>query len=75
MPRYFFNVAVRPGRKAISDPDGDELAGDREARKHAKMVAREMLNRRQWYKRGLGHWAFVITDETGRRVAIVPFSD
>jgi hypothetical protein len=41
MPRYSFNIVVR-GRKAIPDPAGDELAGDKEARKHAKMVAREM---------------------------------
>ena len=73
MPRFFFNIVVR-GRKAIPDPDGDELAGDKEARGHARTVAREMLSRRIWYKRGLEHWAFMITDKTGRQVAIVPFS-
>ena len=75
MPRYFFNIVGRPGRKAISDPDGDELAGDREAREHAKMVARDMLDRRLWYKRDLEKWAFAITDETGRQVAFVPFAN
>jgi hypothetical protein len=74
MPRYFFNIVVR-GRKAIPDPDGDELAGDKEARMHAKMVAREMLTNHIWYRRGLEHWAFEITDEAGRRVSLVAFSD
>lgn len=58
----FFTVVVRPGRKAIADPDGDELAGDNEARKHAKTIAREVLDHRHWHKRGLEGWAFVITD-------------
>ena len=74
MPRYFFNIVVR-GRKAIPDPEGDELAGDKEARKHAEMIAREMLSYRSRYKRGLEHWAFLITNEAGRQVGVVPFSD
>jgi hypothetical protein len=65
MPRYFLNIVVR-GRKAIPDPEGDELAGDKEAREHASMIARDMLERRHWYKRGLEHWTFVVTDETER---------
>ena len=73
MPRYFFNVVVR-GRKAIPDLDGDELAGDKEAREHARMIAREMLERRHWYKRGLEHWTFEITNGNGRRVGVVHFS-
>jgi hypothetical protein len=73
MPRYYFNIIVR-GRKATPDPDGDELVGDKEAREHAEMVAREMLDRRHWYQRGLEHWAFEITNGRGRKVALVPFS-
>jgi hypothetical protein len=73
MPRYFFNIAVR-GRKVIPDPEGDEHAGDNAARKHAVMVAREMLSNHIWYKRGLEHWTFVITNEVGRQVGVVPFS-
>jgi hypothetical protein len=49
-----FNISVR-GRRPILDPEGDELPGDREARKHAEMAAREMLDRRIWCKRGLEH--------------------
>jgi hypothetical protein len=74
MSRYFFNIVVREG-KVISDPEGDVLAGDKEARKHARMVAREMLSDHIWYKRGLEHWTFLVTDEAGRQVAVVPFSE
>jgi hypothetical protein len=73
MPLYFFNIVVR-GRKAIPDPEGDELAGDKEAREHARMIAREMIERRRWYKRGLEHWAFEITNGNGRKVGVVRFS-
>ena len=74
MPRYFFNIVVR-GRKAIPDPDGDELADDKAALDHAKAVARDMFKNRIWYKRGLEYWAFAITNASGRKVGIVSFSD
>lgn len=73
MARYYFNIVVR-GRKAIPDPEGDELAGDKEALQHAEMVARDMLERRHWYKRGLEQWAFEITNGSGRKVGVVRFS-
>jgi hypothetical protein len=73
MPRYFFNIVVR-GRRAIPDPDGDQLPGDREARRHAKMVAREMLTNHMLYNRGLKHWSFEITNAAGRQVGVVPFA-
>jgi hypothetical protein len=38
------------------------------------MIAREILSNRIWYKRGLEHWAFEITDGSGRKVSIVRFS-
>jgi hypothetical protein len=74
MPRYFFNI-VR-GRTFIPDPEGDDLPGDKEARAHAEMVAHEMLadRRRNFGARSLARWAFIVTDETGRHIAIVPFS-
>jgi hypothetical protein len=73
MTRYYFNIVVS-GRKAILDLDGDELASDKEARRRARMIAREMLERRHWYKRGLEHWAFEITNGNGRKVGVVRFS-
>jgi hypothetical protein len=38
------------------------------------MIARDMLECRHWYKRGLEHWAFEITSGNGRLVGVVPFS-
>jgi hypothetical protein len=73
MPRYFFNI-VR-GTAVIPDPEGDELRSDADARRHASMTAREMLEERHKYRRGLEQWAFEITDQTGRHVATVLFSD
>ena len=73
MPRYFLNIVVR-GRKAIPDPEGDVLGNDKEALEHARMIARDMLERRHWYKRGLEHWAFEITNRKGRKVGVVHFS-
>jgi hypothetical protein len=73
MPRYFFNIVVR-GRGPIPDPDGDKLAGDKEAREHAAMVVRDMLDNHIWYKRGLEYWRFVITNEAGSQIAVVPFA-
>jgi hypothetical protein len=74
MPRYFFNI-VMSGRKAIADPEGDQLPGDKEARQHAKIIARDMLTNHIWYKRGLEHWAFEITNGAGRHVGVVPFAE
>ena len=73
MPRYFFNIVVR-GRKAIPDPEGDELSDDTAARKHGRIVAQEMLRNRDRYRSGLIHWTFEITDALGRQVGRVPFS-
>jgi hypothetical protein len=74
MPRYYFNIVVRR-RKIIPDPEGDELAGDEEAREHAKIIALDMLDNHTRYKRGLEHWAFEITNEAGRRVEFVAFTE
>ena len=73
MPRYFFNIVVGR-RRAILDPDGDVLAGDIEAVEHGRMIAQDMLEHRHWYKRGLEHWAFEITNGNGRKVGVVRFS-
>jgi uncharacterized protein DUF6894 len=76
MPRYFFNI-VR-NRTVIDDPEGDVLSGDAEARLHAATTARAMFAERHKYRqsgRHLAQWAFKITDESGRHVATVLFSD
>jgi hypothetical protein len=73
MGRYFFNNRCARA-ESHSDPEGDEFASDKEARQHARMIARDMLERRHWYKRGLEHWAFEITTGNGRKVGVVHFS-
>jgi len=74
MPRYFFNI-VR-GKTVIPDPEGDVLRSDTAARRHAFMIAREMIKERHNYRGcGIERWAFEITDKTGRHVAKVQFSD
>jgi hypothetical protein len=73
MRRYFFNILR--GRTLISDPEGDDLSGDEEARQHAEMVAREMIEERHKFtSRSIERWAFVVTDGSRRHVATVPFS-
>ena len=77
MPRYFFNVRHRPGPAGLSeDPEGDELADVNAAHEHALSVARKMIARdrltliRDWMV-----CSFEITDEAGRHVMTVPFTD
>ncbi len=72
MPRYFFNI-VR-GKTVIPDPEGDALAGDAEAMRHASMTAREMLDDRHKYsRRGMERWAFEVMNGAGRHVGTVRF--
>ena len=77
MPRYFFNLRHRPGPAGLAvDEEGDELAGVSEVREHALHVARESIARdrlamiRDWLV-----CSFEITDEQGKHVLTVPFSD
>ena len=73
MRRYFFNI-VR-GRAFIPDPEGDDLPGDEEAKEHAEIVAREMIEERHKFNtRSIERWAFIVTDDAGRHVATVPFT-
>ncbi|MCF4124524.1 DUF6894 family protein [Methylobacterium sp. SyP6R] len=77
MPRYFFHVRHGTGSDGLAlDPEGDELAGPEAARAHALMVARDLITRvrlhavRDWFA-----CSFEVTDEDGRPVMTVPFSD
>ena len=77
MPRYFFNLRHRPGPDGLAvDPEGDELADMTAAREHALFVIRDTVTRtrtdivRDWFV-----CSFEITDEEGRPVMTVPFSD
>jgi hypothetical protein len=77
MPRFFFSLRYRPGENGLAvDHEGDELADETQVRAHALHVAREtivkdrMATVRDWMV-----CSFEITDEAGRHVMTVPFSD
>ena len=77
MPRYFMNLRYRPGPKGLSvDEEGDELADETMVREHALRVARKSIAGDRLAL--IPNWlvcAFEITDEEGRHVLTVPFSD
>lgn len=77
MPFYHLNLRHRPGPRGLAlDPDGDELADESLVRDHAMETARDLTKRarlehiRNWYD-----CSFEVTDDAGRRVMTVPFSD
>lgn len=77
MPRYFFHLRHGPGPEGLAvDPEGDVLPGPDAARVHALAVARDLIARarldavRDWFT-----CTFEVTDEDGRPVMRVPFSD
>ena len=77
MPRFFFNVHHRSGPDGVAlDPDGDEMADVAMVREHALAVARDLIART--HLDSVSNWfdcAFEITDEHGRAVMTVPFTD
>jgi hypothetical protein len=75
MPRYFFHV--RKGGVLIRDPEGDELPDAAAARQLGLEIVRDMLRLPHVYGE-MREWqnnAFVITDETGATVLVLPFAE
>ncbi|BCG88291.1 hypothetical protein MesoLj113c_44010 [Mesorhizobium sp. 113-3-9] len=72
--RYFMNVRYR-GR-LIPDPEGDELANEQAVHGHALANAHDLVFRtrmdtlRSWFD-----CSFEVTDESGRTVLVMPFSE
>ncbi len=73
MPRFFMNI--RRGGAQIPDLEGDELPDVEAARREALETVRDMMqlphvygDMREWHRD-----AFVITDESGAVVLVVPF--
>ena len=72
--RYFMNVRYR-GR-LIPDPEGDELSNEEAVHGHALATARDLVfstrmdTIRSWFD-----CSFEITDEGGRTVLVMPFSE
>ena len=77
MPRYFFNIRHRAGPKGLAvDEEGDELPDVNAAREHALNAARDLITRHQMSM--IRDWfvcSFEISDEEGRHVMTVPFSE
>ena len=72
--RYFMNVRYR-GR-LIPDHEGDELANEEAVHGHALATAHDLVFRtrmdtiRSWFD-----CSFEVTDESGRTVLVMPFSE
>jgi hypothetical protein len=72
--RYFMNVRHR-GR-LVTDHEGDELPNEEAVRGHAMATAHDLVYRtrmdtiRSWFD-----CSFEVTDESGRTVLVMPFSD
>ena len=77
MPRYFSSIRHRPGPGGLAvDEEGDELPNVSAVREHALSVARDLIARHDMDT--IPDWfvcSFEITDEAGRHVMTVPFSD
>ena len=75
MARYFLNLRYAPDKLA-EDPEGDELNGIEAVRPHVLAAARDLIARTRSH--GVRDWftcRFEITDEDGRPVMTVPFSE
>lgn len=77
MPRYFFNLRYGPGPDKLAvDPEGDDLASVEEAHQHALQSIRSLIAGppshavRDWFVCSLE-----ITDEAGRPIMTVPFTE
>jgi hypothetical protein len=66
MPKYYFHLC---DHQTVSDPDGTDLSGLREARCHAAIVARELTFRssgmmgREW-----SQWTMSVRNDKGDEV-------
>jgi Domain of unknown function (DUF6894) len=74
VPRFYMNVRYRD--RLFVDEEGDELADEHAVREHALDTARDLIHRarmdsiRSWFD-----CSFEITDEAGRVVLTMPFSE
>ena len=72
MPLYFVNTRTGSG-EVIADPEGEEYENLEECRQETLEAAADLLAN----SRGLD-WrdcAFEVTDEAGRRLFVIPFSE
>lgn len=73
MPRYFMNV--QQGDTLIADPEGETLPGLDDVRQMVIASAREIMSEK--ILRGVAPDGdkFIVADEDGRVVLVVPFRD
>ncbi len=74
MARYFLHIVKLDGSR-IEDPEGSDLPDLAAARREALGGARDILASVIKAGRDLADEAILITDEEGREVDLVPFSD
>ncbi len=72
MSLYFFDCVG--GNQVVGDDLGLELPNLHAARIHAMRIARRMMVSKGGQE-GWGEWAVEISDRSGQRVLVVPFSD
>jgi hypothetical protein len=72
MARYYFHLQADD--QIVPDDDGVDLADLSAAKHEAILAARELLADAIMCGRSKAPEAFVITDEEGRALAIVPFT-
>lgn len=73
MPRYFFNMVQGADGSIVRDREGMMLAGVPAARREAVGLARDVVRHRL---NGLAQtWQVVVTDDGGKEVLSVPFSE
>ena len=77
MARYFLNVRHKPRPDGVAlDPDGEEIGEVGAVRERALSAARDLIARTRLDS--IANWfdcSFEITDEAGRPVMLVPFTD
>jgi hypothetical protein len=72
MARFYFHL--QDGGDLVEDADGTELADVDAARQEAILAARDVLSDAIRAGRPKVPEAFVIADEAGRKLDVVPFS-
>ncbi len=73
MPRYFFHI--REIESTVEDTEGIEFPDEAAVRKEAVRSARDLMV--EHIRRGLdvSGWSYEVTDEHGRPIMTVPFSE
>jgi hypothetical protein len=72
MARFYFHL--RDGDKLVPDPDGSDLPDVEAAKREALLAARDILSDAMKVGKRKVPEAFVIADEAGRKLDVVPLA-